>query len=624
VKLAASLPAWRSAPGVHARLAPHVTPAQLQRLLRAAVSNVEGKADARACADLVPYLDPAQVDMALGGIRADRVPNWRAEALADLLTVLPDRAAELAAQALAAALADGRPNPILPLAGRLAPHLSPADLRTLVTTVRTIETEYGKPKVYGELAPHLPADLLAELLDGIPTDLATAYRPQRARAQAVEALAPHLPDALLPAALTTDAHVGDEDAAAQALGALAAAAPDAVDAAALLDRCGGPSPRLAAAWAEAGLAAYLPPDRVADLATALAGLPDDKRRVTALAMLLPHLDDAARPGAAATVADGVWVGYDVRDVVELVAPYLTDRQRADMLDDAYDPDDGPHDLARFLNRAQLARALAAVDGTNDEFKLMRLRPLLPYLPDDLVPVALAAARDIPDPGERAVAVSKLLHRLDPAQAHTVWHTEWRRAQDHYPQTRIQILGVLAPHAPPPERTAAHVAAAGPNAHGRWVGSGSLHALLPGLPEDVAAEVRAELLQRARRTPKPEDRALALVRLDPPHVEDAVAAARQITDPDDRVRVFGYLRRHLSTTVLVEVLDDLATIPPSHRLGEDFAHLVEILPADQLDRAADLAAHPDWDRHLPSSLCYTAHTSCGGPTRRCRSRPSPAG
>ncbi len=89
-----------------------------------------------------------------------------------------------------------------------------------------------------------------------------------------------------------------------------------------------------------------------------------------------------------------------------------------------------------------------------------------------------------------------------------------------------------------------------------------------------------------------------MRLDPPHIEEAVAAARRITDPDDRHRVFGYLRPHLPTTVLVEVLDDLATLPPSHRLGRDFADLIGSLPADQLNRAADLADHPDWDRHLP--------------------------
>jgi hypothetical protein len=628
VELVAGLPAWHTPDGAFANLAPHASGAQLARLLEAAVDGP----NARACAELAPAFEPAQRERALAGIRADRAPGRRALALAAMLPLLPQHRDELVAEALAAGVADGRAYELFPLAERLAPYLSPTQVPTLLAAIR----HDGSPPetLYGTLAPHLPPTVLPGLLAGLVDDLAHWHRQAELRTATVDGLAPHLPDELLPAALAVVRTTADEQAAATALTALLTQATTATDAdtAQILTRCAGPAPRLAAAWAETELAAYLPPADIAALAAEAYRLPDPDRRVWTLARLAPYLDDAARPPVVAEVIAGAAHVKDPAGLIERVVPFLAPQRRAEVIDtvlDRYGPvtpshealavlpqylwHDGPnqprHDglarLAQYLDPGQLAREIDRIaDGYDDEDTAAVIVCLAPNLPDDLAPTALAVAERISDTTERTDAVLALLPRLDKPTALMAWKRQWQRADASHLH-RTFALTRLARHAPPPERAAAHIAAAQPEAYGRRPYPRHLIPLLPYLPADLAAQIRAELLATARANPRPDSRVVDLVSLwqDLPDqrdtlLADATAAARGIADPDARRRALSYLAPHLPRDGLLDALDHFTAAPPDRDHAWGLAQLIGALPADLLGRAIDLATDPDWQSTHP--------------------------
>src|SRR5262249_42528886 len=100
----------------------------------------------------------------------------------------------------------------------LAPHLPQALLLRALGSVLAIQAERWRAWVL-RLAPHLP-DPQRDL------ERALAIRDERARAEALIRLAPHLPQALLLRVLERALAIGDKEAQAQVIIALASYLPD--------------------------------------------------------------------------------------------------------------------------------------------------------------------------------------------------------------------------------------------------------------------------------------------------------------------------------------------------------------------------------------------------------------
>jgi hypothetical protein len=155
------------------------------------------------------------------------------------------------------------------------------------------------------------------------------------RATVVEALAPRLPDTLLPDALAVARLHGDRSTCAKARAGLLEHVPGRNRIALVsraLDRTGGVSPAAAPAWCATGLLAYLPLTAMAALAAASRQLPDLNARVWTLARLAPWLPD---PEQAATIAEILARASSLDDaehLLDLLAPHLP----PELMDDALD------------------------------------------------------------------------------------------------------------------------------------------------------------------------------------------------------------------------------------------------------------------------------------------------
>jgi truncated hemoglobin YjbI len=220
------------------------------------------------------------------------------------------------------------------------------------------------------LAGNIPPALLAALVEkGVWTPAqGLAYARQVPdpwqRAEALEKLAPHLPENLLAQALAAAREIRDVPVRA---------------------------------WALAALAPHLPPDLqptvLAEALAAARGIRDERWRAQALAALAPHLPPDERPQVLAEALAAAREIGDADDRAEALAA-----------------------LAPHLPPNLLPQALAAARGIRDErWRAQALATLAPHLPPDERPQvlaeALAAAREIGDADDRAEALAALAPRL---------------------------------------------------------------------------------------------------------------------------------------------------------------------------------------------------------------------
>ena len=308
-QLADALAAATAITGEYARaqaltgLAPHLPPGQLADALAAATAITGEYARAQALTGLAPHLPPGQLADALAAATAITGEYARAQALTGLAPHLPPgQQPDVLAQALAAATAiTGEYARAQALTG-LAPHLPPGQRRgVILEALSDMEWEYrSDPWLTGKRAQHRTIQVNFAITDDIfrvrvraklahrrphyhpfdfisQADTADPASDHRVT-QAIKTLAPYMPADLLAEALTAAAAITNHRYRAEALAALASHLPAHQQPAVL-------------AQALAGV-------------TAITDFMDERYRAEILAELAPHLpaDRLAEALAAATAS----------------------------------------------------------------------------------------------------------------------------------------------------------------------------------------------------------------------------------------------------------------------------------------------------------------------------------
>ena len=219
------------------------------------------------------------------------------------------------------------------LAG-LAPLLPPGLLAQAVAAADAIATSGFRAEGLSVLAPYLPEPdrrpVLAQALAA--ADSANADGGTFSCDRALARLAPHLPPALLVAALAVAVAITSEYHRAEAL---------------------------------AGLASHLPPGLLTEAVAAAAAITDSRSRARALTALAQHLPEPDRPPVLAQALAAANNSYHVQALTEL-APHLP-----------------PGLLAQALT--------AAASDDNASSRDQVLTRLVPHLPPSLLVQALAIA-----------------------------------------------------------------------------------------------------------------------------------------------------------------------------------------------------------------------------------------
>ena len=200
---------------------------------------------------------------------------------------------------------------------------------------------------------------------------------------------------------------------------------------------------------------------------------------------------------------------------------------------------------------------------------------------------LAYARQIPDPQQRAEALSALVPYLPPDLLLAAF-AAIQDIEDEF--ARADALGALAPHLPPDLLPAALAAAEDiQNADAR---ADALRALAPHLPLDLRSQALHNALAAIRDIKDASTRAAALTAL-VPHLppdlwsqalHDALTAAQDIRDASDRAAVLGALAPHLPSDLLSAALDAVWYITNKSARTRALSALAPYLSSDLL-RAA---------------------------------------
>jgi NB-ARC domain len=420
-------------------LAPRLPEPERHAALAEALALVRASNDpderAEALQHLAPHLPTDLLPAALELTGTINRPHPRALVLDGLAPRLPEpmrRAALAAALALPPDPED--PEQLVQLLAFLAPHL-PADLfPAALELTGTIDDPDPRVLPLAFLAPHLPAELLPAALEQVGT------LPAYARASTLAALAPQLPTDLLPAALDLVRSIQTSERG-EALGALAPRLPaDLLPAALELARAvedQGPLAQALAALAP-HLPAV---DRRAALADALGlarAVPDPDARAHTLAAVAPSLPARERHDALAEALE-VLSSLDHpalrADLLEALGPHLP----ADLLPAALDAARtltssgwwyGPQVLQALAPRlpAGLLRQALDLAATVDQplARVQTLAAVVPHLPapdrQAALTQALTLIRRMEDPGWRTEALAAIAPHL-PAPAAQTAHTE---------------------------------------------------------------------------------------------------------------------------------------------------------------------------------------------------------
>jgi hypothetical protein len=454
--------AWAACPQIIARqrvevmaiLAPHLPVADRAAAIAAvwrdvgALPPASDPTRASVIAALAPYLSDDLLAEAVEATAAIEWGQFRVEALTALALHLPDI---LADRALACAATLDSP---VPAVARLAASLPDRLLLRALAITQTVDSLWRRAEVLTALAPHLPAAPRATVL-AAALDAASTVEAPTMRALALARLAPHLDPTSIERALATARTIDEPAARVKALTGLL--------------------PRLAAhhrddalreAWEIAqvaqwpgradmlvDLAPHLPDGLVAT-AVAAASAELSLPAVLALAALAERLPTPDRRAALLPrLADTRGVYHQTLLLLAL-APALTEAERHDRFTASLDAiAAGSSPLAVVSLEKIGARLPADLFGRAVELALgidhhwapaQALGGLAPYLPDAVVPVALAAVQALRHPGTRGRAIAALAPRLPAGLARQAFDAAI--AIDSGPG-RTEALAGLAAHLP---------------------------------------------------------------------------------------------------------------------------------------------------------------------------------
>ena len=441
-----------------------------------------------------------------------------------------------------------------------------------------IRNDNTRAQALAALAPHLPADQQARALEA-----ATAIRDGDTRARVLTALAPHLPADQMDAALEAATAIRDDRARVQALTALAPHLPADQQPAAVasaLDTAIAIRNEHARADALTALAPHLPPDQLARALEAATAIRNEHARADALTALASHLPADQQPAALASALDAAKAIRDGEARVQALtalAPHLPADQQP----------------------AALARAVDIATAIRDEYARVRtLTALAPHLPADQQPAVLARALE-------AAAALRDDHTLARALITLAPHLpadRLPRALDaataiRHDDPRTRALTALAPHLPADQQPAVlaralEAATAIPDDHSR---SRVLTALAPHLPVDQQPATLASALETATAIRDGDVHVQALTALalllpadqQPAALARALDIAAAIRDEYACARVLTALAPHLPADQLARALEAASATRDDYARAHKLTALAPHLPADQ--QAAALAS-----------------------------------
>ncbi|WP_198152737.1 NB-ARC domain-containing protein [Pseudofrankia sp. DC12] len=383
-------------------LASHVTGAFADRLLAGAATL---RHPGRAVAELAPYLPERLLPRARAIVQTVDSPQRRAEVLTGLAPQLPPvpRATVLAA-ALDAAGAVEAPRARAFALAKLAPQLDETSIGRALALARTIDEPGARVKALTGLLPRLPAHRQAEALrEAWDLGQLTAWP---GRAEMLVDLAPHLPDDLLATAVAGLPAPELPFGAMLALAALAERLDVAARRAALLPRLDlAQDPYYATVLLVAAGTALTEAERLDRFTAVLDALTDGPLAVVTLEKIGAGLP-AELFGRAVEIASSGKHRWGPAQALGGLAPYLPDAvvrgALAATLSLSHAGTRG-RALAALAPRlpAELIRQAFAATLAIDSHagRAEALVGLAAYLPDDLLPAAAEAAR--PDSSLRA-------------------------------------------------------------------------------------------------------------------------------------------------------------------------------------------------------------------------------
>jgi hypothetical protein len=503
----------------------------------------------------------------------------------------------------------------------LAPYLTGDLLVEGLAVARTIRDEGAKAKVLTALAPYLTSDLLIEglvtactisdngdraqalvalvaRLDGVEDEqalhrgLAVVYRirDMTTREETLAALAPHLSDELLMAALTAGRTIRDECDRAHALIGLAKQLPSAEqervsrDALAMVRAIRDEAER---AWQLAHLAPHLGGTILAEGLTVIHTIESQRWRAEALTALAPQL-------SGELLSQGLVVARTIKDdwfrarVLVALAPCLS----GDLLVNALG-------MARKITESELGQvqALSALakqlhgiekaDALRDALKAARaiwsdgrasaLVSLAPHLSGDLLMDALMMVRDITTdvPGRVDALVALAPHLTGVAQEQALHEALVAAQAIGNEETRARVLTDLVPHLTGvAQEQALHEALVAAQAIGNEeTRARVLTDLVPHLTGVAQEQALREALSAAQAIGDEGTRADMLTYI-APHLtgvaqeqalREALAAARAIGDEGTRADMLTYIAAHLRDTDMRQFLiDELWSKQHEHR------------------------------------------------------------
>ncbi len=528
----------------------------------------------------------------------------------------------------------------------LAPVLAredPARLEAALAAARSIGYEDDRAEALAALAPHLPPEPLAQALDAIQS-----IRDERRRSEVLAALAPRLPPELLTEALDAARSIRDEDDRARVLAALAPRLPPELLAQAL-----AAARSIRRGWrrskALAALAPHLPPELLAQALDAARSIRDEDDHAEALAALAPHLPRDLRKqtltealDAARSIESEHWRAH----ALAALAPHLPPELLAQALDAARSIRDerrrsetlaalAPH-LPPDLREQALSEALDAARSIEREYWSARaLASLAPHLPPELreevLLQAVDAARSIRDEDDRARALTVLASHLPPELLSQALAAA-RSIRDK--RRRTEALTALAPHLPPALRKQALAQALGVT---RSIGDADARAevfaaLAPHLPPDLLAQALDAVRSMEDERRRAETLSALAPHLPPDLLAQALDAARSIGDEDDRTRALAALVPRLPPDlreqVLSQALDTARSIVWKYAHAEALPALASHLPPELLSQALAEARSIQDERyhararaalapHLPPALREQALSEALAATRNIR-------
>ncbi|MEV0560988.1 hypothetical protein [Dactylosporangium sp. NPDC050588] len=431
----------RSRFDLYCTLAPSLPPQRVARLLEAA-GELRGDHDRRdAWSGLAPYApEPAGRDALTRALAVTTAIHSRihhAHAVAALAPYLPeerrsaavrrllggdasgDRFRAAAAATLAAAFAE--PGTWADALVALIPHLPP-DLRA-GTAADALREGRHRPDVMIRLLPHLAADLRPAAVGKALARALHAAQEEYGSAESLLLLAPHLTAGQLRSTVDAAAAIRTERVRTEVLAGLAPHLPGELllATAATAGRVRSASLRANALTA---LAPHLPAGaRAAALEQALAAARGDRSEVDLLAGIAAHLPPGQRPAVAARATELALAlaapDSRAKALAKAVRHLPPDQREATIA--AVLSEDGPRPpsvllaaLAPYLPAELQRQAVAAVAAIrHPETRAQRFVELVRRLPDELLPDAAAAAGADPSRFWRAELLARLADRLTP-------------------------------------------------------------------------------------------------------------------------------------------------------------------------------------------------------------------